>query len=226
MLQRIPYLIVTAMLATSGALANEVMSYGDILANGPKYINKSVALEGSFLFSEPMRESFTIDQKGNLIEVFYRDLPGSDKALILSLPENSKAIMIVSGTLKQYTNNRSYFIDATSMRLETGSLPIPTGLTPVSYGDIQSAPAKYLKKRIMMKGTFVYSEPMRQSFSFDQGGNVIEVLISDLSKTDREAVFAQKKNSRAGVTVTGELLSYVNNPKKYYITADSIMLGN
>jgi hypothetical protein len=203
------------------------MSYADVVSDPTNYVGKPIVMKGSFVYSEPMRESFTFDQNGNLIEVFYRDLPGNDKEFILSLQKYSKVSLMVSGTLQQYTNRaRSYFINASSLRVENGASPVPSNVNLISYADILSAPGKYVNKPVMMKGSFAYSEPMRQSFTFDQNGNRIEVLLGDLSRTDRELILSQKKYSKTPVTVTGVLQPYANNTNTYFINAYSVGVEN
>ena len=215
-----------AMTVTAHSQPKEV-SYADIVSDPSSYVGKPIVMEGTFAYAEPMRESFTIDQNGALIEVFYRDLPGSDRKSLLAQQQYSKTLLTVSGILKQYTNKKhSYFVNATSLRLENGAAPAPSSLGLAAYSEILSNPGRYVRKPVTMKGSFVYSEPLRQSFSFDQGGNIIEVLISDLSRIDREAIFSQKKHSRKAVTVSGELLPYVNSAAKYYINASSVILEN
>ena len=205
----------------------QAVRIADVVSDPAAYLGKRIVIQGSFLFAEPIRESFTINQNGSKIEVFYYDLPGSDKQFILSQQNYSKTELTVSGIMQQYTNSAgSYFMKATSLRFERNTSPDPPGLTPVSYEEILSNPEKYLKKPVTMKGYFLYNEPVRQSFSFDQAGNIIEVLISDLSKIDREYILGQKKYSKKSLVVTGVLQTYVNSKNKYYINAYSVSLEN
>src|SRR5574337_172119 len=219
-------LLAAAVSASAHGQANEV-SYADIASDPSKYVGKPVVMKGAFAYSEPMRESFTFNQNGSLVEVFYSELPGNIKQSILAQQKNSREPVIVSGTLRQYTNSaRSYFIIASSVRFETGAAAVSSDYPrAISYADIMSNPAHYLNKQVTMKGSFLYSEPMRQSFTFDQSGNQMEVLVSDLSRIDRESILSQKKYSKAPVVVSGVLLAYVNNPKKYYIIADSVKMA-
>ncbi len=218
--------LVAAVSASAYGQANEV-SYADISSDPTKYVGKRVVMNGAFAYSEPMRESFTLNQNGSPIEVFYSDLPPNVKQLILSQQKSSKEQLTVSGTLRQYTNSaRSYFIIASSVQFENSSVPVPPGVNSISYSDILSNASSYVNKQVTMNGSFLFSEPMRQSFTFDQSGNQIEVLVSDLSRIDRESILSQKKYSKVPVVVTGILLGYVNNPKKYYINAYSVRVTN
>jgi hypothetical protein len=210
----------------AGAEAKE-LSVGNVLSDGETYAGKVVSVRGDFLYSEPVRESFMMGQGRDTIEVFYRDLPGNDKMFILSQPKNSKLSILVSGMLRQYANKqRFYFIDATSLSYQGAGAPAPVAGTAVSFFDIQSEPAKYVSKPVTMKGLFLYSEPMRQSFTFEQNGKTIEVIVSDLSKSDRERILGQKKDSKIPVTVSGLLQKYGNDEKRFFITAYAVTLGN
>ncbi len=216
--------LVAAASASAYGQAHQV-SYADIASDPSAFVGKQVVMKGGFAYSEPMRESFTIEQNGNLIEVFYSTLASNVKQLILSQKKNSKEALTVSGTLKQYTNSaRSYFIIASSVLFENGDAPAQLSANSISYADILSNAARYVNKQITMKGSFLYSDPMRQSFTFDENGNQVEVLVSDLSRIDREAILSQKKYSKVSVVVNGVLLAYVNNPQKFYITASSVMM--
>ncbi len=203
------------------------LSVAGVISDGEIYAGKAVIVRGDFLYTEPGRESFTIGQGNSTVEVFYRDLPGNDKVFLLSRPMNSKLSILVSGMLRQYANReRHYFIDATSVKYE-GAAPAPVaGANVVTLFDIQSNPAKYVTKPVTMKGLFLYSDPMRQSFTFEQNNDTMEVIVSDLSKLDRDRILEQRKNSKIPVTVTGLLQKYANDEKRFFITAYTLTLGN
>jgi uncharacterized metal-binding protein len=203
------------------------VSYADIAADPAKYVGKRVVMKGFFLYSEPVRESFTIDQNGNSIEVFYGSVSGHDRQFILSQRKYSKAEVTVSGILQRYTNSaHAYFINASSLSAENGSFSAPPRGDLISWPDILSAPDKYLNKQVMMKGSFIYSEPSRQSFTFDQSGTQIEVFLGDLSRTDRELIFSKKNFSKLPVTVIGVLQKYANKTQTFFINASSVFVGN
>ena len=213
--------------AGSGEAAE--MNVADLLAEAKNHVGKAVTVTGTFLYSEPMRESFTVAHDGSKIEVFYRDLSPDQKLFILSQAKNGKTALAVNGTVRQYANKeRSYFMEAASLQYEGASAAVPASgaANAVSYLDILSDPNKYLNKTVTMKGVFLYSEPMRQSFGMEQNGKAIEVLLSDLSKVDRDRLLEQKKNSRVGVVVTGLLRSYANDSKRFFIIAYSAFLEN
>jgi hypothetical protein len=208
-----------------GAEAKE-LSVASVLSDGDLYSGKAVVVRGDFLYSEPVRESFTIGQGDNTIEVFYRDLPGADKVFILSLPKNAKTSILVSGRLRQYANKaRFYFIDATAVSHEGAVAVSSAAQATVSLFDILSDPGKYVNKPVTAKGEFQYSEPIRQSFTFGQNNKSMEVIVSDLSKIDRERILGQKKNSKVPVIVTGLLQKYANEDNRFFITAYTVTLG-
>jgi hypothetical protein len=60
--------------------------------------------------------------------------------------------------------------------------------------------------------------------TFSQDGMNIAVLVSDLSKADRERILAQKP--KTPVIVTGEVLFYVNDRKMFYLVATAVEAGN
>jgi hypothetical protein len=217
---------VLCVLAVAVTAEAKEVSVGNVLSDGDLYANKAVTVRGDFLYSEPVRESFTIGQGDNTIEVFYRDLPGADKVYILSLPKNARTSILVSGTLRQYANKaRFYFIDATAVRHEGAAAAVPATQATVSLFDILSDPAKYVNKPVTTTGVFLYSEPMRQSFTFEQNNKSMEVIVSDLSKIDRERILGQKKNSKVTVSVTGLLQKYANEDNRFFITAYTVTLG-
>ncbi len=202
----------------------------DLVSDASKYVGKTVTVKGNFLYSEPMRESFAMTHAGVKLEIFYRDLAPNDKLFITSLHNNAKTAMVVTGILKQYANSqRSYFMDASTLQHEGSAAASPapaSALSAVSYLDILQKPADYVNKPVTMRGAFVYSEPMRQSFTFEQNGKTMEVLLSDLSKLDRDRVLEQKKNSKVPVVITGLLQNYANDNKRFYIAAYSVSLEN
>jgi hypothetical protein len=209
------------------AYAKEV-GIDEVAASPSKYAGKPVVMTGIFAYSEPMRESFTLDQDGSMIEVFYRDLPKNDKDFILAQKRSSKTTITVNGMLQQYANSdHSVFIVASSMRYDSEAQR-PSSLSSnrrfVSYDDVQASPQTYVNKQITMKGIFAYGEPVKQSMTFSQDGMNIAVLVSDLSKADRERILAQKP--KTPVIVTGEVLFYVNDKKMFYLVATAVEVGN
>jgi len=219
-------MLVTMALAAT-ATAKEV-NFEDVASSPTKYVGKPIVMTGNFAFSEPMRESFTLNQDGSQIEVFLRDLPRNDKDFVFSQKRNKKTIITVSGMLQQYANSdHSFFITASSLRYDTDA-PRPSQASSnkrfVSYDAILASPQTYVNRQVTMKGIFAYAEPVKQSISFAQDGMNIEVLISDLSKADRERILAQKP--KTPVVVTGELLFYANDKKMFYLVATSVDAGN
>ncbi len=92
--------------------------YSAIQLNPSKYLGKTVTLTGVFSYNEPARGSFTFDQNGDLIEVFYGDLPQQDKDLIGSQKQNGKTPVVVTGIVQRYTDGANkYFIKASSVGL-------------------------------------------------------------------------------------------------------------
>lgn len=71
------------------------------------------------MYSEPMRQSFVLDQNGNAVEVFLDDLSKADREFILSQKKYSKAPVTVTGIVQRYANNtKTYFINASSVIVE------------------------------------------------------------------------------------------------------------
>ncbi len=219
------FAIVWCVLSLAARAEAKELSVAGVLSDAETYANKAVVIKGDFLYSEPLRESFTLGEGRSTIEVFYRNLPGSDK-LFISQRKNVKTTVVVWGRFMRYANmQHSYFIDAVSLKFEGASAPSPVAAPAVSFFDIQSDPAKYVSKPVTMKGLFLYSEPMRQSFTFEQNGKPIEVIVSDLAKVDRERILGQKKDSKIPVTVSGLLQNYANDEKRFFITAYTVTLG-
>ncbi len=106
------------MVWTAQVDAKEII-YADILADPSKYVGKTVTMSGVFAYTEPMRESFTLDQNSNLIEVFYGDLPQQDKDVIASQKRDAKTPVVVTGIVQRYTNDANkYFINASSISVK------------------------------------------------------------------------------------------------------------
>jgi len=220
------FVMMLCVLAVAVVAEAKEMTVGGVLSDGDLYTNKTVTFRGDFQYSEPVRESFTIGTGRDTIEVFYRDLPGKDKVFLLALPRNAKTSILVSGTLRQYANKaRFYFVDAVSVSYEGAAAAASAARDAVSLFDILADPAKYVNKPVTTKGVFQYSEPMRQSFTFEQNGKAMEVIVSDLAKIDRERILGQKKNSKTPVTVSGLLQKYANDDKRFFITAYTVTLG-
>ncbi len=218
--------VLCVLLSVAVAEAKE-LSVGSVLSDAEMYTGKTVAVRGDFLYSDSVRESFTIGEGANTIEVFYRNLDGKDKLFILSEQKNSRTPVLVSGLFRQYANmQHSYFIDASSVKHPNAAAQSTARRASVSFFDVQVDPGKYLNKPVTMKGLFLYSEPLRQSFIFEQNGKHIEVIVSDLEKADRERILGQRKDSKIPITVSGLLLNYANNTERFYITAYTVELEN
>jgi hypothetical protein len=223
-MKRLFVIVLCVFSLAAGAEAKE-LSVADVLSDPEAYAGKAVMVRGDFLYSEPVRESFTIGEGHSTIEVFYRNLPGGDK-LFVSQQKNVKSAVVVRGRFTQYANKQhAYFIDANSLKFEGAAASSTVAAPVVSFFDIQSEPSKYVSKPVTMKGLFLYSEPMRQSFTFEQNGIPIEVIVSDLSKIDRERILKQKKDSKIPVTVSGLLQNYANEKTRFFIAAYTVTLG-
>jgi len=222
------FIITLVTMALAAPVHAKEVNLDEITAAPSKYVGKPIVITGVFAYSEPMRESFTLNQDGGQIEVFLRDLPRIDKDFMLSQKRNIKTTITVSGMLQQYANSeRSFFITASSLRYDTDaprSSPASSNKRFISYDDVQASPQTYVNKQVTMKGAFAYAEHVKQSFVFIQDGRNIEVLISDLSKADRELILSQKP--KRTVMVTGELLFYANDKKMFYLLAASVDMGN
>ncbi len=205
------------MIWTTQVDAKEII-YADILTNPSKYVGKTVTMSGVFAYTEPMRGSFTFDQNGNLIEVFYGDLPQKDKDLIASQKREAKTPVIVTGIVQRYTNiANKYFINASSLQLAIGS--------SLLYSAIRLNPSKYVGKTVTMSGVYAYTEPMRGSFTFDQNGDLIEVFYGDLPQKDKDLIASQKREAKTPVIVTGIVQRYTNDANKYFIKASSVSVS-
>ncbi len=205
--------------------AKEII-YADILAVPSKYVGKTVTMSGVFAYIEPMRGSFTFDQNGTLIEVFYGDLPQKDKDLIASQKREAKTPVIVTGIVLRYTNiANKYFINASSLQLAGGISRSASIGSSVLYSAIQLNPSKYVGKTVTMSGAFAYTEPMRGSFTLDQNGTLIEVFYGDLPEKDKDLIASQKRNAKTPVIVTGIVQRYTNDANKYFIKASSVSVS-
>ncbi len=92
--------------------------YESILLSPAKYIGKTVTMSGTFAYHEPMRGSFTFEQNGNPIEVFYGDLQQRTRDIIASQKEGAKTPVVVTGVLQRYANSANkYFISASSVSM-------------------------------------------------------------------------------------------------------------
>ncbi len=205
--------------------AKEVL-YDAILLNPSTYVGKTVTMSGEFAYAEPSRGSFTIEQSGNLIEVFYGDLPQKDKDLIASQRQDSKTQVIVTGIVQRYTDSANkYFIKALSVKIAGGMPASLPGGSSILYSDIQSGPSKYVGKTVTMSGEFAYAEPSRGSFTIEQSGNLIEVFYGDLPQKDKDLIASQRQDSKTPVIVTGIVQRYTNGTDKYFIKASSISVN-
>ncbi len=214
--------IILILIAAAQVEAKDVQ-YGDILSDPSKYIGKAVTMSGRFAYTEPMRGSFTFEQNGTLIEVFYGDLPQEARDSIASQKEGAKTPVAVTGVLQRYTNiANKYFINATSVQMSGGNTSSSTGGVSILYESILLNPAKYLGKPVTISGTFSYNEPMRGSFTFEQNGNPIEVFYGDLPQRTRDLITSQKEGAKTPVVVIGVLQRYTNTANKYFINASSV----
>ncbi len=221
-MKKIAGIIVLTLIAAAQVEAKEIR-YGDILSDPSKYIGKTVTMNGRFAYTEPLRGSFTFEQNGTLIEVFYGDLPQEIRDSIASQKESAKTPVVVTGVLQRYTNiANKYFINATSVQMAGGYTPSPNGGASILFESILLSPTKYLGKTVTMSGIFSYTEPMRGSFTFEQNGNPIEVFYGDLPQKTRDLIASQKAGGKAPVVVTGMLQRYTNMTNKYFINASSV----
>jgi hypothetical protein len=202
------------------------MNATEILAEPTKFAGSMVTLKGAFIYSEPMRESFTIDQNGNQVEVFYRDLAKSDRDALLLLTKYSKVPVTVTGVVQFYTNSKSgCFMTATSVQIPGSPASASAkNITATAVASLADLP-KYSGKRVTVKGAFLYSEPMRDSFTIDQNGMAIEVFFKDIPKNERDVILSQKKYSREPVTVTGVVQHYTNSTKGCFMLATAVRLN-
>ena len=83
-------LIAVCLLGMSAPLYAKDVTSTEVLSDLAGYTGKTVTMSGLFVYSEPMRESFTVDQNGTSIEVFYRDLPRYAKDFVLAQKNYSK----------------------------------------------------------------------------------------------------------------------------------------
>lgn len=202
------------------------MNTAEILAEPAKFTGSMVTVKGAFIYSEPMRESFTIDQNGNLMEVFYRDLAKSDRDALLLLTKYSREPVTVTGVVHLYTDSKSgCFMIATSVQIAgSPASASPKNITATAVTSIADLP-KYSGKRVTVKGVFLYSEPIRDSFTIDQNGMSIEVFFKDIPKNERDAILSQKKYSKEPVTVTGVVQRYTNSTSGCFMLATAVRLN-
>jgi hypothetical protein len=219
-------LIAVCLLGMSAPLYAKEVTSTEVLSDLAGYAGKTITMSGLFVYSEPMRESFTVDQNGTSIEVFYRDLPRHAKDFVLAQKNHSRTPITVIAVVQPYTNrSNAFFLNATSLPgANSASDPSLAG-DSVSYADIVSNPSKYIGKEAALKGLFVYSEPMRESFTIDQNGNLVEVFYRDLAKRDRELILAQKNKSKIPVFVSGTVQQVTNKKNAFFVNASSVSLG-
>jgi len=201
--------------------------YADILATPAQYVGKAVTVTGMFAYSEPMRESFTINQDNSMIEVFYKDLSPEEKAYILALKQYSKTSITATGVVQRFANSaNTFFLNATSLEGVRTTGAVTAAALPqtsvVPFTEITSSPAKYIGKTITLRGEFAYAESVRESFTIEQNRIMIEVFYKDLSKADRERILAQKKLSKTPVLVTGTLQRFANSADTFFMNASAI----
>ncbi len=225
-MNRILLLILSFTFLAHVAFAKEI-TYSDILSDPSQYVGKIGTMKGLFAYSEPLKESFTIDQNGRLIEIFYRDLPSRDKDTILAQRKHSKLPVTITGVIRRFENSsNAYYINASSLETSGSSAPAAASRVYVAYADILSNPVRYVGKTVSMKGNFVYSEPMRESFVFDQNGNMVEVFYRDLPQNSKDVILAQRKNSKKTVIATGVIQKFANNANTYFLNAISFSFDN
>ncbi len=95
----------------------------------------------------------------------------------------------------------------------------------VTYADILANASKFVGKSITMSGIFMYAEPMRGSFTFEQNSNLIEVFYGDLPQKDKDLIASQRQDAKAPVIVTGILQRYTNSTDKYFMNASSLQIA-
>ena len=202
------------------------MNVAEILADPAKFAGSIATLKGAFIYSEPMRESFTIDQNGNHVEVFYRNLAKSDRDALLLLTKYSKVPVTVTGVVQFYTNSKNgCFMTATSVQIAGSPAPASArNITATAVASLADVP-KYSGKRVTVKGVFLYSEPARDSFTIDQNGMMVEVFFKDIPKNERDIILSQKKYSKEPVTVTGVVQPYTNSASGCFMLATAVSLN-
>jgi len=217
-------LMIIMSLATPG-WAKEINA-AEILAEPTKFAGSVITLKGAFIYSEPMRESFTIDQNGKQVEVFYRNLAKNDRDAILLLAKNSKVPVTVTGAVQFYANSKNgCFMTATSVQIAGSPAPASAkNITATAVASFADLP-KYSGKRVTVKGAFLFSEPMRDSFTIDQNGLMIEVFFKDIPKNEQAVVLSQIKYSKQPLTVTGVVQPYINSSKGCFMLATAISIN-
>lgn len=92
-------------------------SMADILDNPSAFIGRSITMTGMFSYSEPMRESFMLNQNDHPVEIFIRDIPKAQRDQVFAIEQDSKTEITVTGNLQAYANKENaYFMNATSMK--------------------------------------------------------------------------------------------------------------
>jgi len=220
-------MLILVLTALAHAAAAKDVSYSDILANPSQYIGKTGTLTGLFVYSEPMKESFTIDQNGKLIEIFYRELPSPDKDMILLLKKYSKVPITITGMIHRFENSSTtYYVNASSLGTAGSSAPTVSSRRQVAYADILSNPSQYIGKTVTMKGAFLYSDHMRESFMLDQNGSQVEVFYRDLPQSGKDVILSQRKYSKKQVIATGVIQKFANSANSYFLNATSFSFDN
>jgi len=216
--------VMIIIMATTGWTTE--ISSAQIISEPSKVKGKTVTVKGDFLYCESMRSSFMINQNGDMIEVFYRDLAKSDRDALLSLNKYSMVPVTVTGVVQFYTNSKNgFFVTATSVLIAGSTASAAAMSIPeVSLASLEE-PAKYAGKTVTVKGEFLYSEPMRESFTIDEHGMVIEVFFKDIPKKVRDAMLSQKNYSKVPVTVTGVVQLYTNSTSGCFMIASNASLN-
>jgi hypothetical protein len=218
--------VIACMVSMSAPLYAKEVTSAEVLSDLSYYIGKTVTLSGLFIYSEPMRESFTVDQNSKSIEIFYRDLSKNEKDVILAQKNFSRASITVTGVVQPYANRtNAFFLNATSLPAVSSASDTSVRAASIYYSDIVSDPLKYVGQKATLKGLFMYSEPMRESFTFDQNGHLIEVFYRDLANKDKDLILSQKKNAKVPVIVTGTIQQFTNKTNAYFMNASSVVVG-
>lgn len=210
---------IAAMLALAGSVAAqnhplvirpEHVDHRLILLQPKKYIGKKLVIRGKFESRDTEKESLTIGQGVESIDVFYRDLPKDRKAEILSTETGASVQVTAGGTLLRYTNRQNtFYIMADLVRF--GQLP-----SSLFVDEIAMDAPWYRGKMLQLKGAADRVNPARKSFMLAQDYQSIEVVYSKMPP-ERLGVLS-KLTTPTPVTVRGTLQE-ISQPASYVAPA-------
>ena len=223
-LMKYSLLIAILLIMASTAVSAKSINISEIQAHTTQYKDKSVVVEGNFLYAEPMRSSFTIDQNGSSIEILYSDLSSLEQDRIKSLKDYSKVPVTVTGAVRQYANKAGVpFLIATAISFSGETSGINDALL-VSLSDILADPSQYRDKMVSLIGTFAYSDPVRESLTLNQNGSLIEVFYPAVPVERRRGFLSISSGSKQQVAVTGVLREYANKAGEFFLAATAVEL--